>query len=109
MERPEQNTYTTKYEQAKARVNELKGFYNHLIAYIVVIVGLAGLNYYTNEFRYAWFLWTTFGWGIGLASHAFKTFYGSVFFGKQWEERKIKEMMDTDATYNDSTTSGRWE
>ena len=93
MERPEQNTYTTKYEQAKARVNELKGFYNHLIAYIVVIVGLAGLNYYTNEFRYAWFLWTAFGWGIGLASHAFK----------------IKEMMDTDATYNDSTTSGRWE
>jgi hypothetical protein len=109
MERPEQHTYTTKYEKAKVRVKELKGFYNHLIAYLVVIAGLAGLNYYTNEFRYAWFLWTAFGWGIGLISHAFKTFYSSIFCGKQWEERKIKEMMDTDASFKDSTSFGRWE
>jgi hypothetical protein len=34
-----------------------------------------------------------FGWGIGLTIHAFKVFVGDGNFGRQWEERKLKEFM----------------
>ena len=106
MERIDTNKQSLDYEQAKARVNELKSFYNHLITYLVVIGGLAGLNYYTNELSYPWFLWAALGWGIGLGSHAFRTFYGDVVFGKQWEERKIKEYMDKKES---KASNRRWE
>ena len=110
MERLEDVTYTSKYERAKGRVEELRAYYNHLITYVLVIGGLAALNYYNNEWRYTWFLWAAAGWGIGIASHTFKTFYGSVVFGKDWEERKIQEFMNKDkAPREPSNGETRWE
>ncbi len=35
-------------------------------------------------------------WGIGLAFHAFSVFGTDYFFGKNWEENKIKKFMDED-------------
>jgi len=90
------NKNESKYLRAKERVDELKKFYSNLTSYVVVITGLAILNYYTNEWRYMWFLWAAFGWGIGLTFHAIRTFNLNPFFGKDWEERKIKEYMDDD-------------
>ena len=57
-----------RYFRAKRKVAEIKKFYTGLMMYVVVISFLAGINYYTNEWRYAWFLWAAFGWGIGLDS-----------------------------------------
>ncbi|WP_420602200.1 2TM domain-containing protein [Flagellimonas sp.] len=84
----------SRYIKAKERVDELKKFYANLWSYIMVISALALINYLTNEFRYMWFLWAAFGWGIGLAFHAIGTFNLNPFFGKRWEERKIKEFME---------------
>ena len=64
---------------------------------------MAILNYWTNEWRNMWFLWAAFGWGIGIIFHAIKTFNLNPFFGKGWEERKIKEIMREDEHQN------RWE
>ena len=86
----------TKYLRAKERVDELKKFYGNLTSYVLVITGLAILNYYTNGWSYMWFLWAAFGWGIGLIFHAIGTFNLNPFFGKGWEKRKIKELMDKD-------------
>lgn len=86
----------SKYIRAKERVAELKKFYNNLFSYIVVISGLALLNYFTTGFGYMWFLWAAFGWGIGIIFHALKTFNLNPFFGKQWEQRKIEEFMNED-------------
>ncbi len=86
----------SKYLRAKERVETLKKFYGNLTSYIIVISILAFINYWTNEFRYAWFLWVAFGWGIGIFFHALRTFNLNPFFGKDWEERKIKEFMDDD-------------
>jgi len=86
----------SKYLRAKERVEEIKKFYNSLISYILVIALLAGVNYYTNEWAYPWFLWAAFGWGIGLIFQATKTFGLNPFFGRDWEERKIKEYMRKD-------------
>ena len=93
-----------KYLRAKERVAEIKKFYTSLFFYIVFIAFLAGLNYYTNEWRYMWFLWAALGWGIGLIFQAAKAFNWNPFINKDWEERKIKELMDKD----DEPSKDRW-
>ncbi len=86
----------SKYLRAKDRVEMLKKFYSNLTSYIIVISILAGINYWNNQWRYMWFLWAAFGWGIGLSFHAFKVFGLNPFFGRNWEERKIQEFMEED-------------
>ena len=83
-----------RYDRAKERVAELRGFYNNLTSYIVFISFLAGLNYYLNEWSYPWFLWAALGWGIGLAFHAAKAYRINPMFDKDWEERKIRKYME---------------
>ena len=90
----ELNRNENKYIRAKERVAELKKFYGHLTSYVLVISFLAALNYWTDGWRYMWFLWAAFGWGIGIVSHAVRTFNLNPFFNKDWEERKIKEYME---------------
>jgi len=79
----------SKYLRAKKRVDDLKGFYGNLISYCCVIPFLIFINYQTY-WGFQWFWFPLFGWGIGLAIHAF-TVFG---YGSDWEERKIREIMD---------------
>lgn len=85
-----------KYLKAKERVEEIKKFYTSLVSYVIVISLLAAINYYLDQWQYMWFLWAAFGWGIGLIFRAAKTFGLNPFFGRDWEERKIKEFMRED-------------
>ena len=82
-----------RYFQAKKRVEEIKGFYGNLIAYIVVNIGLMVINLLTSP-EYLWFFWPMLGWGIGVLFHGMKVFNYMPFLGKEWEEKKIKEFMD---------------
>lgn len=82
-----------RYQRARKQVEEIKGFYSHLSSYIVVMGVLIFINLrYTPQ--YLWFLWTMFGWGIGLFFHAVKVFQWSPFFNSEWEARKIKQFME---------------
>lgn len=92
-----------KYLRAKERVQEVKKFYMSLLSYVVFIGFLAGLNYYIDGWSYPWFLWAAMGWGIGLVFQGIKAFGKNPFFGKNWEERKIKEFMQEEERI------GRWE
>jgi len=89
-----------KYFRAKERVEAIKKFYLNLMAYLVFVGFLAALNYWINQWQYAWFLWAAFGWGIGLIFRAVKLFGLNPFFGKNWEERKIKEFMQGNDSQN---------
>ena len=81
------------YRRAKKKVKELRGFYYHLICYITVIPLLIFINLmFTPEFL--WFFFSLIGWGLGLAFHAMEVFGYNPFLGKNWEERKLKELMD---------------
>ncbi len=82
-----------RFQEAKKRVEEIKGFYFHLISYILVNTVLVVINLLMSP-EYLWFIWPILGWGVGLIIHAFTTF-GNVM-GKSWEERKIKEIMEKD-------------
>ena len=76
------------YFKAKERVKEIKEFYGHLISYCIVIPFLIFINYYTY-WKFQWFWFPLFGWGLGLTIHAFSIFG----YGSNWEERKIAEIM----------------
>ena len=86
------------YRRASKRVKALKGFYGHLAVYLVINLILLytytweegiieGLQDISNYF-------TAFFWGIGLLAHAFAVFMPNFIFGREWEERKIKELME---------------
>lgn len=80
-----------RYDKAKKRVEEIRGFYLHLVSYLIFNTALIILNLLTTP-RYLWFIWVLIGWGIGLLMHALSVFGG--LWGKTWEERKIKEIME---------------
>ena len=99
MKPPMNNTDTYRQKKllrAQERVAALKKFYSGLVSYVIVIGGLAALNYYIDGWDYPWFLWAAFGWGIGIVINALKLFGRNPFFNKNWEERKIKEIMEKD-------------
>jgi hypothetical protein len=82
-----------KYKQAKKRVEEIKGFYGHLFAYLGVNLTLLVINLVTSP-RDLWFYWVTLFWGIGIFWHAMGVFVFSRFPGQEWEQKKIKELME---------------
>ncbi len=98
-------TKTDKSTKAKNRVKELKGFYTHLMVYIMIntmltVVKLIGTYYYGETFMGPLWHFSTFAtwlfWGIGLGFHAIKVFRMNPFFNKDWEERQIQKYMEED-------------
>jgi hypothetical protein len=90
-------TEQTAYENAKKRVEDLKGFYGHLISYITVIGGLAAIDALTGGGW--WFYWVAIPWGIGLVIHALMLFLVEGRLGRNWEERKVREYMGRDQSH----------
>jgi uncharacterized integral membrane protein len=94
------NSDQIRYEVAVKRVKKLKGFYTHTLVYIVINIMIIIINMQNLEpgescFQFKNFL-TAFFWGIGLLVHAMGTFIPYFILGKDWEERKIKELMEKD-------------
>jgi len=93
-------TEEQKYIRAKRRVKSIKGFYVHLSVYLIVNLFLFLSSVIANGDWNNFWEWqsysTAFFWGIGLAFHAFKVFGLFGILGNDWEERKIKELMDKD-------------
>jgi hypothetical protein len=84
-----------RYYQAVKKVNDIKGFYGNLIAYIMSNVFFLILNLITSP-SHLWFYWPLLGWGIGVVVHGMWVFNYLPHFGKDWEERKIKEFMENE-------------
>lgn len=92
--------FDERYEDAQKRVKRLKGFYTHLIMYVlvnilIVFININNLKPGKSYFQFENFF-TAFFWGIGLLAHAVSIFGHHLIFGKEWEERKIKEFMEKD-------------
>lgn len=94
------------YLKAKKRVKDIKGFYSHLFAYIFINIFISGIILYglTSSENYTFLeaiqhfgVYSTWlFWGIGLFFHWLGVFGFKSFVSKDWEERKIKEIMDKD-------------
>lgn len=95
--------------KAESRVKELKKFYDHIAAYLIInFVFTLISNYYdivvhiygdfrisnkitTQGFDY-YPLWII--WGVFLAMDAFRIFGFVKLFGRKWEEKKLKEFIN---------------
>lgn len=87
------NQEEERYFKAKEKVHEIRGFYGHLASFVLVNITLLIINLLTSP-DHLWFFWPTIGWGVGVAFHAMKVFNYAPFFDKEWEERKIKEIIE---------------
>lgn len=83
-----------KYDRAKKQVEELKGFYIHFAIYLIMVPVFIYLNVISTSFP--WAMFPIFGWGVGVAGHAMEVFNYNPILGKNWEERKIREIMNKD-------------
>lgn len=88
----ESNDYE-RYQKAQKKVKDIKGFYSNLITYILVISFLAFINLRYSP-KQIWFVYPMLGWGIGVFFHAMGVFDLFPFFSKNWEEKKIKQLME---------------
>lgn len=80
------------YQNAKKKVEAIKGFYWHLFASIFIIPFLCVVNYITTD--YPWVLFPIAGIVLSIIIHWFSVFKSDAILGKSWEERKIKELME---------------
>ncbi|MCG2611051.1 2TM domain-containing protein [Flavobacterium sp. SM15] len=102
------NNFDQRYQAAEKRVKRLKGFYSHLLAYVIVNIMIVCLNIRDLKPGESYFqfqnFFTAFFWGIGLLAHGVSVFGHHLIFGKNWEERKIKEFMG-----KEHEQQGKWE
>jgi uncharacterized integral membrane protein len=96
-----------RYEDAVKKVKKLKGFYTHALVYVVINIMVIIANVQNDEpgesfFQFKTFM-TAFFWGIGLLAHAMGTFIPYFILGKDWEERKINQLMEQERKGN------KWE
>ena len=91
---PDKYMEDKRYARAKEHVGKLRGFYSHLGAYTVIAVALIMLNVFTTSFP--WAIFPVGGWGLGVFFHAAAIFEWNPIFGKSWEERKIRHLMNRD-------------
>lgn len=92
-----------KYLKAKKRVEKIKGFYVHLVVYIVVNSFLSGIIIFglmqdegdsLSEVLQNFGVYSTWVfWGIGIFFHWLGVF-GFSAVGKNWEAKKLKEIME---------------
>jgi len=93
MELPENQD--VKYIEAKRKVKEMKGFYIHLFVYVIVNLFLISRNVQQGDnLNDIDNYWTAIFWGIAVLVHAIRVFVPNVILGRDWEERKTRELMD---------------
>lgn len=94
-----------KRDRAKKRVEQIKGFYTHVVFYFVintllVVVKIVGNSHYGETFMGPLWHFSTYAtwlfWGLGLTFHAIMVFKVKPFFNKEWEERQIQKYMEED-------------
>lgn len=99
------------WKAAEKRVKYLKGFYEHLFAFIIIVPTIFILRYYIlpktgwipdNENVKTWLQWNILLmpglWLIALIIHGLSVF--SIKPLKDWEQKKIKEIMDVEDKNN---------
>lgn len=80
-------------ERAIQQVKEIKGFYTHLVQFVVIVTALAFINHMTSPVYY-WVIWVIIGWGAGIVAHGFTAFEMFSIFRASWEKRQIEKRIN---------------
>lgn len=88
---PNQQTDREEVE-AFQHVRRLKGFYLHLMRYLVICSAILVVNLIINPHR-LFALGVIGGWGIGILIHALRVFQPRGFLGPQWEREQVERRL----------------
>lgn len=105
------NQLLNTYERAQKKVKDIKGFYNHLIWFVVINVVLFVVRYRIYDFFS--FEFETKGedfihwldlnliispviWAVALVIHGLYVFKYKIKFFDRWEKRQIEKYMEED-------------
>ncbi|MFP3592055.1 2TM domain-containing protein [Chryseobacterium sp. SIMBA_038] len=96
MENIDQNDL--RYKEAERKVKKIKNFYVFTFIYFAVNIFILFLNY--RELEPGQTIWSLkyfslpIFWGIGVVGYGMSVFLPGFLLGNNWEEKKIKELMD---------------
>lgn len=79
-------------QKAIEYVRDIKGFYSHLISYVLVMIGLLIINLITSPHN-LWVIWPALGWGLGIVSHGLSVFECINFFNANWEKKQVEKRL----------------
>lgn len=71
---------------------DTKGFYSHLVLYVLCVIAMAGANFYLQPDN-LWFIWPAVGWGMGVLSHGLAATELLSFYSVDWERRQIEKWL----------------
>ena len=81
-----------RYNEARKKVDAIKGFYIHLMAYVLVNGFSIFGNYFENNHTHDISNWGTWNvsvlWGIGLLIHGWNAFGQNLFFSPDWGKKE---------------------
>ncbi|WP_415324795.1 2TM domain-containing protein [Chryseobacterium sp. MMS23-Vi53] len=93
-----------RYKEAERRVKKIKSFYVFTFIYFAVNIFILYLNY--QELKPGETIWQLkyfslpFFWGLGVIFYGMRVFIPNFLLGNNWEERKIKELMEKEQKNN---------
>ena len=87
-----QQWITREEEQAIAYVENVKGFYIHLLSFLVIMPALVGLNLLISP-QVMWFWYVLAPWLVAFVLHAIFTFPILKLFGPEWEKREVEKRL----------------
>ena len=88
------NSATISHDEERVirQVRDIKGFYAHLIAYVICMPIIAISNMLLTPDRY-WFIFAAIGWGLGVLSHGVAVFELFSLFSADWEKKQIEKRL----------------
>ena len=86
------NEIPTEEKKTLQQIKDIKGFYTHLIQFVVIVSALGFINYMTSPGHY-WIVWVIIGWGAGIIAHGLSVFEMFNVFGANWEKRQIEKRL----------------
>lgn len=86
------NDISTEEKKVLQQVKEIKGFYTHLIQFVVIVSALGLINHMTSPGHY-WIVWVIIGWGAGIIAHGLSVFEVFNLFGVDWEKKQVEKRL----------------
>jgi transcriptional regulator with XRE-family HTH domain len=77
---------------ALAHVRKIKGFYSHLVQFVLILGALALLNLVTSPGVW-WVGWVALFWGLGVTLHGLQVFARLPFLSGDWERREVEKYL----------------
>jgi len=92
MSPPMEQNVSAEEALALAKVRKIKGFYMHLIEYVLIVGFLAVANIFVSP-QHLWVVWAAGPWGLILIVHGLRVFDKIPFLNGDWERRTVEKYL----------------